>query len=144
MIEANNKSGFTLIELLTVMAIIAILAGMSLFALSGARQNARDTKRKSDLESIRSAVELFKADCGFYPGSLSYGNPLTGSTCTPSNANIYIQTVPQDSITGRSYSYNSSSTTYTLCAALEDGSTPVGGCTSGCGSASCNYKVTNP
>ena len=62
----TRKKGFTLIELLIVIAIIGILMSLSLFGIQGARKSSRDAKRKTDLESIRTALELFKADNGSY------------------------------------------------------------------------------
>jgi type II secretion system protein G len=141
------RKGFTLVELLVVVAIISLLAAISLFALQGARQSARDTKRKSDLEIIRSGLELYRADCNNYPASITYGSSLTGSgspiTCLASN--VYISKVPSDPSSGRNYSYVRSGTTYTLCASLEQAPNPSMS-TSGCGSCgvSCNYKVTGP
>ncbi len=62
----NIKKGFTLIELLVVIVIISILIGMSVFGIQGARKNSRDARRKSDLEQLRSALELYRADNGGY------------------------------------------------------------------------------
>ena len=132
-----KKNGFTLIELLIVMAIITILAGLSIFSMQGARVAGRDARRKGDLETIRSGIEMYKADCNVYPadGSLTAGSTLTAS-CP--NAATYIQEVPGDP-TGGSYCYDSAGVSYELCATLEDVPASPEDC-SGCG----NYKVTNP
>ncbi|MCK4588676.1 prepilin-type N-terminal cleavage/methylation domain-containing protein, partial [Candidatus Woesebacteria bacterium] len=61
------KKGFTLIELLVVISIIGILLALSIFGLQGARKSARDSKRKADIELIRSGIEIYKADCNVYP-----------------------------------------------------------------------------
>lgn len=142
------QNGFTLIELIITMAIIAVLAGLSLFALKGARESARDTRRKSDLESIRSAIELFKADCNVYPSSLpAVGTSLTGAAalgCNPANTNIYIQSVPGDPGSNALYNYTRTTTvTYTLCSHLEDSTAVVTGCGT-CNPSPCRYKVNNP
>src|SRR4030042_7080650 len=65
------QPGFTLIELLVVIAIIVILISASLIGLSGSRETARDAKRKTDLESIRSALEMYKSDNNKYPSLAS-------------------------------------------------------------------------
>lgn len=145
--------GFTLIELLIVMSIIGILAGLSLFALGGARESARDGRRKTDLETVRSGLELYRADCDIYPDAATanittgLGPSLTGSdgTC-PGNSNTYIDTIPNDSLSGRYYRYYSDGTTYEICAALEEDTGNVETCNanSTCGTATCNYKVKNP
>ncbi len=68
-----NK-GFTLIELLVVIAIIAILSGIILFSLNTAKVNAKDAVRKSDLNSIKSALELYANDHnGKYPSTIPSG-----------------------------------------------------------------------
>ena len=142
-------SGFTLIELLVVISIIAILIGLSAFGLQGARESARDSRRMADLETIRSALELFKADCGKYPASITYGSALPGDNSTSScpSTNVYLQRVPQDPVGGtRTYVYAPAAAparTYSLCAALEENTTAVSGCGSGCG-VTCSYRVTNP
>jgi prepilin-type N-terminal cleavage/methylation domain-containing protein len=137
--------GFTLIELLITIAIIGILVTISSFAFTQARQNSRDVRRKADLETIRSGLEMYRSDCGAYPSSLpSAGSQLTGSGGTCSG-NVYINSIPGDPISGRQYSYRRiNNTSYELCTALE--SSGSDSCaSSNCGSGvSCNYKVVNP
>ncbi len=139
-----SKQGFTLIELLVTMGVIAILVSLSIFALQAARESARDAKRKADVEAIRTALELYRADCGRYPNASGnqVPNPLSGTgSCS---GNTYMEEVPTDPVSGNIYRYTrSSNTSYTLCAFLEGGGTDAG-CGS-CGSAGvCNYKTTNP
>lgn len=62
------KKGFTLIELLVVMAIIGILAALSLTSFNTAQKNSRDTRRKSDLAQYRNVVEAYASNNnGKYP-----------------------------------------------------------------------------
>jgi len=135
------RRGFTLIELLVVISIIGILMAISLFGMQGARESSRDARRKSDLEMIRSGLEIYKSDCNTYPDTL--GTSLTGA-CPGPASNTYISLIPTDPLPGRLYPYlySASTKTYTLCASLENGGTAVTGCGS-CG-VPCNYKVTNP
>lgn len=135
--------GFTLIELLVVMGIIALLSMVSLFVLQSSRQAGRDGKRKADLGTIQSALELYKADCSIYPSSITFSGTLAGSAggCTPANSNVYLQTIPNDPAGGSAtYYYNqlNSGAAYQLCANLE-GLAAATLCTGGG-----NYKVTNP
>ena len=61
--------GFTLIELLVVIAIIGVLSAVVLTSLNTARMKARDTRRIQDLDQIRTALELYYHDKGYYPAS---------------------------------------------------------------------------
>ncbi len=147
------QKGFTLIELLVVISIIAILIGVSIFGLSGARESTRDARRKSDLELIRSGLEMYKADCNNYPASITLGGTLVGDNTPVScdSDNVYISQIPTDPVsTTRNYKYVSAgTTTYSLCAILENAPNPAmpsapATCGS-CGSAgNCNYIITNP
>jgi type II secretion system protein G len=139
------KKGFTLIELLVVISIIGILLALSIFGLQGARKSARDSKRKADIELIRSGIEIYKADCNVYPTILGTSLVGDGSTTSCSVSNTYIAEVPEDQLSPtRSYRYWSDGTTYEICVSLEDGSgTETCGGSSNCGTT-CNYKVVNP
>lgn len=141
------KKGFTLIELMVVITIIGVLTALSMFAFQHARKSSRDTQRKTDLETIRSALELYKADSGAYPTNSSFMN-----TSLAYSGHTYLTATPKDPMTGtRDYSYNNSDgigIIYKLCAALE-GSAGNGNtlnCSSCCSSCtpSCNYGIDNP
>jgi len=68
MLKVKNF-GFTLIELLVVISVIGILASIALVSFGPAQKQARDTQRKSDLKQIRTALELYYNDYGYYPPS---------------------------------------------------------------------------
>lgn len=70
----SKRRGFTLIEMLTVIAIIAMLAGMLLPALSKARIRARVAKAKAEMLNIRVSIEQYYADYSTYPTNDSYWN----------------------------------------------------------------------
>lgn len=61
------KRAFTLVEMLVVIAIIGILAALVTPALYQAMWSARQTKIKTELDQLVSAVEAFKAKYGSYP-----------------------------------------------------------------------------
>ena len=60
------KSSFTLIELLVVVAIISILAGILLPALSSARKKARDIICKSNLRQIGVCFTFYESNSKGY------------------------------------------------------------------------------
>jgi len=64
-----NK-GFTLIELLVVIAIIAILAAIIFPVYSRVKDSAYRSSDMSNLNSIRTALQLYRADQGAYPPAI--------------------------------------------------------------------------
>ncbi len=62
-----NKKGFTLVELLVVISIIAILSVIGITVFQGQQKNARDARRRADIESIAQAMEAQKTS-----GSTTY------------------------------------------------------------------------
>ena len=60
-------TGFTLIELLIVVAIIGILATIVIINLTGAKARSNDARRKSDVASIKKAVDAFQSEYDRYP-----------------------------------------------------------------------------
>ncbi|OQB44303.1 MAG: Type II secretion system protein G precursor [Parcubacteria group bacterium ADurb.Bin159] len=97
----SNKKAFTLIELLVVVAIIAMLAAISVVALNNARARARDSKRLADIKQIQTALELYFLDKNEYPTAntstniegkcLDGGTPGFSTTCT---GTVYMAKIP--------------------------------------------------
>lgn len=87
--------GFTLIELLISVSIIAILIAIGIASYATINKQSRDTKRKSDIEQLRSALEMYRAENGNYPTILggSYSDASGLSTAlTPT----FIPAIPND------------------------------------------------
>jgi len=61
--------GFTLIELMVVIVILGILAGLIVPRIMGRPDEARLLKAKIQIESIETALKLYKLDNGSYPGT---------------------------------------------------------------------------
>ncbi len=125
---AKRDSGFTFIELLVSVTIVAVMMSVAAVAYSNVNQRSRDSKRRADLETIRSALEICRANTGTYPAS------ITGSiTC--SDGAVTLTATPADPLNSgvHVYSYTrSTTTTYTLSAQLELPANPTA------------YQVTNP
>ena len=58
---------FTLVELLTVIAVIAILAGIAIPVVVGMQSKGRETSARADMNSIKMALTQFKADYSIWP-----------------------------------------------------------------------------
>ena len=63
----KTQKGFTLVELLVVIAIIAILAVVGVTIFSGTQKNARDARRRADIDAIAAALESSKGTAANYP-----------------------------------------------------------------------------
>ncbi|MFW6058688.1 MAG: type II secretion system protein [Phycisphaeraceae bacterium] len=81
MIPMHRKpsSAFTLIELLVTISIIALLIGILLPALSGARSAAKDAQCKSQLRQVGYAVEMYIGAHDDYLPEPPGAGDLTGS-----------------------------------------------------------------
>ncbi len=119
-----------------------ILATIGMTSYQAAGRSGRDAKRKSDLEQVRSALEIFKSENTVYPddaGSCGQPAALTSG---------YINPYPSDPRSPAQYCYNRlTTTTYVLCASLENGNAAqIAACGAlNCGSGKfCNYAVANP
>ncbi len=132
----KTSSGFTLIELLVVTTIIILLSAIGLVSFQNAGQNARNGKRKADIETYRQALVLFRSDVGSYPeGTIT-------AVADELVQNSYISApAPTETKSGRrSYSYSSDGNDFCICALLEGDSSPGNsdpGCVFGAGDYYC-------
>ena len=64
-----NNRGFTLIELMVVIVILGILAGLIVPRIMGRPEEARRAKAAMQMESMETALKLYKLDSGTYPST---------------------------------------------------------------------------
>jgi prepilin-type N-terminal cleavage/methylation domain-containing protein len=64
----REKSGLTLVELLTVLAIISLLVGLLIPAVTAVKNSAMEAKQKGQLFAIDVALTAFKGDYDAYGG----------------------------------------------------------------------------
>lgn len=62
-----NHRGFTLIELMVVIVILGILAGLIVPRIMSRPEEAKQTKARIQIESLETALKLYKLDNGSYP-----------------------------------------------------------------------------
>jgi general secretion pathway protein G len=65
----KRTRGFTLIEMLVVIVIMGILAGITLPAVMGRTDDARVAATKVQISMLSLALDMYKADNGFYPNT---------------------------------------------------------------------------
>lgn len=65
--SSRKGAGFTLIELLVVIGIIGLLASTVLASMAPAREKARDSRRLTDMNQIKNALELYYAENKVFP-----------------------------------------------------------------------------
>jgi general secretion pathway protein G len=65
--KIKSKHGFTLIELMVVIVILGILVSFIAPRLMGRPDEAKQVKARVQMESLETAIKLYKLDNGFYP-----------------------------------------------------------------------------
>src|SRR3989344_1264017 len=119
----SSKRGFTLVELLIAISIIAIISAVGITSYSQAQKLGRDFKRKQDLRSIATALELYHQKYKRYPvtnstggwyqlsntGEWIFDKGAVGVTPSAASGNIaptFISALPTDPINDNSYHYS--------------------------------------
>ncbi len=103
--NVTGLGGFTLVELIIVIAIIAVLAAAIIPQMIGFDKEARVATTKSNLETIRSRVALFRAKEGRYPANL---NELTTEDFEDGAATLnYLSQIPPEMVSSASGAGNS-------------------------------------
>ena len=62
-----KRHSFTLVELLTVIAVIAILAGIAIPVVIGMQSKGKETAARADMNAIKMALTQFKVDYSVWP-----------------------------------------------------------------------------
>lgn len=140
--------GFTLIELLVSISIIGILVTIALSAYSTINKKTHDTKRKSDIEQVRSALEMYRSENKFYPTGGCAGASCTNVAVSTLSTDLlsYMTTIPSDPKSSQSYWYRATDLVsgnyygYCLSANLEQ-TNPTDSCTPNTGY---NWGTKNP
>lgn len=144
-----KKFGFTLIEVLVVATIIGILAAVAVSSYASINKRSRDAKRRSDIEQIRSALEMYRSDLGYYPAVdyTSFGNVTDLISYLVS---AYMPSMPSDPQSPTSnYYYEATSKVgvnyygYCLCSKLETATVSTNNCSVTL-PAQCNTGVKSP
>lgn len=148
----NRKNGFTLIELLVVMAILGLLSTVGLNSFRHSQIRSRDARRKSDLEQVQRALEMYYNDYKDYPaasagGEISVGGAIFwGSEFKDTKNTVYMKELPNDSTGDPEYCYlyEDNPVSYKLYAKLEISEDPqIGGPYTCAGTTDYNYGVAS-
>jgi len=67
--KSHQNRGFTLIEIMVVIVILGILATLIIPRFMGREEEARRTMARVQMESIETALKLYKLDNGVYPST---------------------------------------------------------------------------
>ena len=95
----RRKTGFTMIELLIVISIIAILAAAIIPNFIGFDTEARVAATKSNLDTLRTRITLYRAKEGGYPASLD--DLLTHSYSDAGVQKPYLQKMPPELVSSK-------------------------------------------
>ncbi len=95
----HSQAAFTLIEVMVVVGIIAIMSTVVLLSLTGNTEKAQRTRAQQDVQTLVSALQLYKLDNYSYPSTQQGLEALvsrpSGEPAAP-NWKPYVQKLPND------------------------------------------------
>jgi general secretion pathway protein G len=135
------------LEILVSATIIAILTAIGIVSYSSVNKRSRDVKRKSDLEQVRSALEMYRADNGQYP-NIGSGFQLVSGLSTALVSGGYMPAIPSDPSDDSDYYYDAIDSSgvysgYCICSDLETLTSSQTTCTVTL-PGNCNYGLKSP
>ena len=128
MFTRKSKSGFTLVEILIVVIILGILAAIVIPQFTNASQDARKSSLTSQLQTLRSQIELFKLQHkDKLPDLVTSWDPLTTKTDADMAASTatdafgpYMQSAPKNPLNGLTNVVNGTAASGTECGFVYD------------------------
>ena len=113
-VRRTTRKGFTLVEILIVVIILGILAAIVIPQFTSASQDARKNSLTSQLQTLRSQIELYKLQhLDQLPSSLIAATPLWDQLVNKTNASgttgtstafpfgPYLQSAPTNPLNGK-------------------------------------------
>lgn len=131
----RSRHGFTIIELLVAMVILMMLVTVAGVSFSSSLDASRNAKRRADLEMVRAALEMYRSQqtSKSYPiitSTTDDGVRFTSLVTLLSGTPKYLSTSslkdPLDGQGSFKYYFDSTASTYQVCALLEATSLPSG------------------
>lgn len=83
--RCRQAAAFTLMEMLVVLAVIGILTGLLFPALMGARERARITRARSEVQTLQQAWLAYWNTYGKWPGGVSSMTPAAVAILSGNN-----------------------------------------------------------
>jgi general secretion pathway protein G len=93
----RRHQGFTLVEMLLVLVILATLAAIVYPKVVGRSEQARVTAAKTQIANIKTALDSFEVDNGYYPkGSSGLNDLIVQPRDAVSWHGPYLESIPKD------------------------------------------------
>jgi general secretion pathway protein G len=121
----HSQNGFTCIEIMVVILVLGLLATIVIQSLPGTADKAKRTKAQADIAELKTALDRYHLDNGYYPTTnqglralVAY--PTTGIVPLVYFSGGYIERLPRDPW-GNPYFYRSDGNSYVLKSLGPDG-----------------------